>query len=64
MTPWIRPSPASAGSGTVIRSCSRPIMGLRCWTCDVRWPSAWGYRPCRSRPPHMSRSPMALWRTP
>eukprot|EP00969_Alexandrium_andersonii_P321172 14191382-Alexandrium_andersonii.AAC.1 len=28
-----------------IGSCSRPIMSLRCWTCDVRWPSAWGLRP-------------------
>eukprot|EP00969_Alexandrium_andersonii_P132572 5862222-Alexandrium_andersonii.AAC.1 len=25
-------------------------MSLRCWTCDVRWPSAWGSRLFRSRP--------------
>eukprot|EP00969_Alexandrium_andersonii_P107333 4734506-Alexandrium_andersonii.AAC.1 len=28
------PSPASGGSGTIIGSCSRPIMSLRCWACD------------------------------
>eukprot|EP00969_Alexandrium_andersonii_P177819 7862315-Alexandrium_andersonii.AAC.1 len=32
-------------------------MSLRCWTCDARWPSASGFRLCRSRPLHMIRSP-------
>eukprot|EP00969_Alexandrium_andersonii_P283337 12526171-Alexandrium_andersonii.AAC.1 len=64
MTPWIRPSPASLGSGTIIGSSSRPIMSLRCWACDARWPSAWGRSLCRSRPLHMGRSPTALLRTP
>eukprot|EP00969_Alexandrium_andersonii_P066983 2953868-Alexandrium_andersonii.AAC.1 len=50
MTPWIRPSPASVGSDTIVGSCSRPIMSLRGWTCDARWPSARGCRLCKGRP--------------
>eukprot|EP00969_Alexandrium_andersonii_P235467 10395923-Alexandrium_andersonii.AAC.1 len=59
MTPWIRPSPAFAGSGIIIGSYSRPIMSLRYWTCDAQWLNAWRYRLCRSRPLHTSRSPTA-----
>eukprot|EP00969_Alexandrium_andersonii_P008403 366215-Alexandrium_andersonii.AAC.1 len=63
MTPWTRPSPASVGPDITVGSCSRPIMSLRCWTCDALWPSAWGCRLCRSRPLHLSRSPTALLKT-
>eukprot|EP00969_Alexandrium_andersonii_P045261 1987581-Alexandrium_andersonii.AAC.1 len=59
MTPWIRPPPAFAGSDTIIGSCSRPIVSLRCWTCGAQWLSAWGCRRRRSRPLHTSRSPTA-----
>eukprot|EP00969_Alexandrium_andersonii_P028438 1241610-Alexandrium_andersonii.AAC.1 len=62
MTPWTRPSPASAGSGTIVGSwtVNEPaLLGLRRAVAERM-----GVQTAQESPLHMSRSPTALSKTP